>query len=120
MNSSDLEGSDAWASGLLRLVSLLVESGVILMGGGSTWFFWLPHLLTIAILLPHSRVVLQEVLDADLSNEAFPFSTHKLVKAAGCMVRTGAPNRGDPLIVIRLLTSVVQRVCMETVTFMIS
>uniref|UniRef100_A0A8C6JPK1 Uncharacterized protein n=1 Tax=Melopsittacus undulatus TaxID=13146 RepID=A0A8C6JPK1_MELUD len=36
---------------------------------------------------PLSRVVLQEVLDTDLSNEAFPFSTHKLVTAAGCTVR---------------------------------
>ncbi|MGH0138168.1 UNVERIFIED_CONTAM: hypothetical protein FKN15_065562 [Acipenser sinensis] len=29
------------------------------------------------------RSVLQEVLDTDLSNEAFPFSTDKIVKAAG-------------------------------------
>ncbi|NXE23401.1 SARDH protein, partial [Ardeotis kori] len=36
---------------------------------------------------PLSRVVLQEVLDTDLSNEAFPFSTHKLAVAAGCTVR---------------------------------
>uniref|UniRef100_A0A8B9QYS2 Sarcosine dehydrogenase n=1 Tax=Anas platyrhynchos TaxID=8839 RepID=A0A8B9QYS2_ANAPL len=36
---------------------------------------------------PLSRAVLQEVLDTDLSNEAFPFSTHKLVRAAGCTVR---------------------------------
>ncbi|XP_064027219.1 sarcosine dehydrogenase, mitochondrial isoform X3 [Pogoniulus pusillus] len=36
---------------------------------------------------PLSRVVLQEVLDTDLSNEAFPFSTHKLTTAAGCKVR---------------------------------
>ncbi|NWW12827.1 SARDH protein, partial [Oreocharis arfaki] len=36
---------------------------------------------------PLSRVVLQEVLDTDLSNEAFPFSTHKLTTAAGCEVR---------------------------------
>ncbi|NWT37925.1 SARDH protein, partial [Chroicocephalus maculipennis] len=36
---------------------------------------------------PLSRVVLQEVLDTDLSNEAFPFSTHKLATAAGCTVR---------------------------------
>ncbi|KAK5878786.1 hypothetical protein CesoFtcFv8_024163 [Champsocephalus esox] len=33
------------------------------------------------------REVLQEVLDADLSNEAFPFSTHKVVSAAGHQVR---------------------------------
>uniref|UniRef100_A0A663N2W3 Sarcosine dehydrogenase n=1 Tax=Athene cunicularia TaxID=194338 RepID=A0A663N2W3_ATHCN len=33
---------------------------------------------------PLSRVVLQEVLDTDLSNEAFPFSTHKLTTVAGC------------------------------------
>ncbi|CAO2587646.1 Sarcosine dehydrogenase, mitochondrial [Lemmus lemmus] len=32
---------------------------------------------------PASPAVLQDVLDADLSNEAFPFSTHQLVKAAG-------------------------------------
>uniref|UniRef100_A0A8C3JJ55 Sarcosine dehydrogenase, mitochondrial n=1 Tax=Calidris pygmaea TaxID=425635 RepID=A0A8C3JJ55_9CHAR len=36
---------------------------------------------------PLSRVVLQEVLDTDLSNEAFPFSTHKLATVAGCRVR---------------------------------
>nr|XP_056716394.1 sarcosine dehydrogenase, mitochondrial [Euleptes europaea] len=41
----------------------------------------------ISIQGPSSRTVLQEVLDSDLSNEAFPFSTHKLVKAAGCTVR---------------------------------
>ncbi|KAL8174608.1 UNVERIFIED_CONTAM: hypothetical protein K2H54_049890, partial [Gekko kuhli] len=39
----------------------------------------------ISIQGPSSRSVLQEVLDSDLSNEAFPFSTHKLVKAADCM-----------------------------------
>lgn len=33
-----------------------------------------------------SRLVLQEVLDADLSNEAFPFSSHKVVRAAGHQV----------------------------------
>ncbi|CAG04873.1 unnamed protein product, partial [Tetraodon nigroviridis] len=33
------------------------------------------------------REVLQEVLDADLSNDAFPFSTHKVVSAAGHQVR---------------------------------
>lgn len=36
-----------------------------------------------------SREVLQEVLDTDLSNEAFPFSTHKVVNAAGHQVRKG-------------------------------
>ncbi|KAM7092717.1 sarcosine dehydrogenase, mitochondrial isoform 4-T8 [Molossus nigricans] len=41
----------------------------------------------ISIQGPASRAVLQEVLDADLSNEAFPFSTHKLVRAAGHLVR---------------------------------
>uniref|UniRef100_A0A8D0HF58 Sarcosine dehydrogenase, mitochondrial n=1 Tax=Sphenodon punctatus TaxID=8508 RepID=A0A8D0HF58_SPHPU len=41
----------------------------------------------ISIQGPSSRAVLQEVLDTDLSDEAFPFSSHKLVKAAGCMVR---------------------------------
>ncbi|XP_032993202.1 sarcosine dehydrogenase, mitochondrial isoform X2 [Lacerta agilis] len=41
----------------------------------------------ISIQGPYSRAVLQEVLETDLSNEAFPFSTHKLVKAAGCTVR---------------------------------
>lgn len=39
-------------------------------------------------VLAHSRAILQEVLDADLSNEAFPFSTHKLVRAAGHLVGT--------------------------------
>ncbi|XP_032425320.1 sarcosine dehydrogenase, mitochondrial isoform X2 [Xiphophorus hellerii] len=41
----------------------------------------------ISIQGPKSREVLQDVLDADLSNEAFPFSTHKLVNAAGYQVR---------------------------------
>lgn len=41
----------------------------------------------ISIQGPKSREVLQEVLDTDLSNEAFPFSTHKVVKAAGHQVR---------------------------------
>uniref|UniRef100_W5M476 Sarcosine dehydrogenase n=1 Tax=Lepisosteus oculatus TaxID=7918 RepID=W5M476_LEPOC len=41
----------------------------------------------ISIQGPQSRAVLQDVLDADLSNEAFPFSTHKLVRAAGHQVR---------------------------------
>uniref|UniRef100_A0A4W3JUE9 Sarcosine dehydrogenase n=1 Tax=Callorhinchus milii TaxID=7868 RepID=A0A4W3JUE9_CALMI len=41
----------------------------------------------ISIQGPKSRELLQEVLDTDLSNEAFPFSTHQLVKAAGHMVR---------------------------------
>ncbi|KAK7896246.1 hypothetical protein WMY93_021571 [Mugilogobius chulae] len=37
----------------------------------------------ISIQGPKSRAVLQEVLDTDLSNEAFPFSSHKVVSAAG-------------------------------------
>ncbi|XP_077593786.1 sarcosine dehydrogenase, mitochondrial [Stigmatopora nigra] len=41
----------------------------------------------ISIQGPKSREVLQEVLDSDLSNEAFPFSTHKVVNAAGHQVR---------------------------------
>ncbi|KAM9322418.1 sarcosine dehydrogenase, mitochondrial-like isoform 1-T2 [Pholidichthys leucotaenia] len=41
----------------------------------------------ISIQGPKSRQVLQEVLDTDLSNEAFPFSTHKVVKAAGYQIR---------------------------------
>uniref|UniRef100_A0A8C4II66 Sarcosine dehydrogenase n=1 Tax=Dicentrarchus labrax TaxID=13489 RepID=A0A8C4II66_DICLA len=41
----------------------------------------------ISIQGPKSREVLQEVLEADLSNEAFPFSSHKVVKAAGHQVR---------------------------------
>lgn len=41
----------------------------------------------ISIQGPKSREVLQEVLDADLSNEAFPFSTHQVVNAAGHQVR---------------------------------
>ncbi|KAM9082429.1 sarcosine dehydrogenase, mitochondrial isoform 1-T2 [Megaptera novaeangliae] len=36
---------------------------------------------------PASRAILQDVLDADLSNEAFPLFTHKLVRAAGHLVR---------------------------------
>ncbi|OWK10345.1 SARDH [Cervus elaphus hippelaphus] len=38
---------------------------------------------------PASRAILQEVLEADLSDEAFPFSTHKLVRAAGHLVGVG-------------------------------
>uniref|UniRef100_A0A673HZ30 Sarcosine dehydrogenase, mitochondrial-like n=1 Tax=Sinocyclocheilus rhinocerous TaxID=307959 RepID=A0A673HZ30_9TELE len=34
-----------------------------------------------------SRELLQEVLNSDLSNDAFPFSTHKIVNAAGHKVR---------------------------------
>ncbi|XP_076875195.1 sarcosine dehydrogenase, mitochondrial [Brachyhypopomus gauderio] len=41
----------------------------------------------ISIQGPRSRELLQEIVDADLSNEAFPFSTHKLVTAAGHQVR---------------------------------
>ncbi|XP_048875339.1 sarcosine dehydrogenase, mitochondrial isoform X3 [Brienomyrus brachyistius] len=41
----------------------------------------------ISIQGPKSRHLLQDVLDADLSNEAFPFSTHKVVQAAGHQVR---------------------------------
>uniref|UniRef100_A0AAX7TMB1 Sarcosine dehydrogenase, mitochondrial n=1 Tax=Astatotilapia calliptera TaxID=8154 RepID=A0AAX7TMB1_ASTCA len=41
----------------------------------------------ISIQGPKSREVLQEVLDTDLSNEAFPFSSHKVVIAAGHQVR---------------------------------
>lgn len=41
----------------------------------------------ISIQGPASRAILQEVLDTDLSNEGFPFSTHKLVRAAGHLVR---------------------------------
>ncbi|XP_040915342.1 sarcosine dehydrogenase, mitochondrial isoform X2 [Toxotes jaculatrix] len=41
----------------------------------------------ISIQGPKSREVLQEVLDTDLSNEGFPFSTHKVVNAAGHQVR---------------------------------
>ncbi|KAJ8339020.1 hypothetical protein SKAU_G00358060 [Synaphobranchus kaupii] len=41
----------------------------------------------ISIQGPKSRDLLLELLDTDLSNESFPFSTHKLVKAAGHEVR---------------------------------
>ncbi|TKC51752.1 hypothetical protein EI555_013326 [Monodon monoceros] len=41
----------------------------------------------ISVQGPASRAILQEVLDADLSNEAFPLFTHKLVRAAGHLVR---------------------------------
>ncbi|KAG7498175.1 sarcosine dehydrogenase, mitochondrial [Solea senegalensis] len=41
----------------------------------------------ISIQGPKSREVLQEVLDTDLSNDSFPFSTHKVVNAAGHQVR---------------------------------
>lgn len=42
-------------------------------------------------VLVHSRAILQDVLDADLSNEAFPFSTHQLVRAAGHLVGSTRP-----------------------------
>lgn len=42
----------------------------------------------LCFLLMCSREVLQEVLDTDLSNEDFPFSTHKVVSAAGHQVGT--------------------------------
>lgn len=41
----------------------------------------------ISVQGPLSRAVLQDVLDVDLSNKAFPFSTHQVVKAAGHWVR---------------------------------
>ncbi|XP_068608878.1 sarcosine dehydrogenase, mitochondrial-like [Brachionichthys hirsutus] len=41
----------------------------------------------ISIQGPKSRDVLQELLDTDLSNDAFPFFTHKVVNAAGHQVR---------------------------------
>ncbi|XP_063066842.1 sarcosine dehydrogenase, mitochondrial [Engraulis encrasicolus] len=41
----------------------------------------------ISIQGPKSRELLQEIIDADLSNEAFPFSTHQVVNAAGHKVR---------------------------------
>ncbi|KAJ7986891.1 hypothetical protein DPEC_G00333100 [Dallia pectoralis] len=41
----------------------------------------------ISIQGPKSREVLQEILETDLSNEAFPFSTHKVCSAAGYKVR---------------------------------
>ncbi|CDQ79394.1 unnamed protein product, partial [Oncorhynchus mykiss] len=44
-------------------------------------------LLTWCSVSVHSREVLQEILDTDLSNEAFPFSTHKVCNAAGHKVR---------------------------------
>uniref|UniRef100_A0A8C5H6X6 Sarcosine dehydrogenase n=1 Tax=Gouania willdenowi TaxID=441366 RepID=A0A8C5H6X6_GOUWI len=49
----------------------------------------------ISIQGPKSREVLQEVLDADLSNEAFPFSTHKIVNAAGHQVSADFIKRGE-------------------------
>lgn len=42
-------------------------------------------------VLTPSRAILQEVLDADLSSSAFPFSTHQLVRAAGHLVGTSPP-----------------------------
>ncbi|XP_067868103.1 sarcosine dehydrogenase, mitochondrial [Heterodontus francisci] len=41
----------------------------------------------ISVQGPQSRSILQELLDTDLSNDAFPFSTHRVVKAAGHTVR---------------------------------
>lgn len=66
-----------------------------------SWFFWRrhPHVHVSSLQLVQpllkwpcsvssvcSRLVLQEVLDTDLSNEAFPFSSHKVVSAAGHQV----------------------------------
>uniref|UniRef100_A0A672J2I2 Sarcosine dehydrogenase n=1 Tax=Salarias fasciatus TaxID=181472 RepID=A0A672J2I2_SALFA len=39
--------------------------------------------------------ILQEVLDTDLSNEAFPFSSHKVVKAAGHQVSADFIKSGE-------------------------
>jgi len=36
---------------------------------------------------PRSREILQQISDADFSNEAFPFSTHKIIAVAGKKVR---------------------------------
>uniref|UniRef100_A0A8C5FI04 Sarcosine dehydrogenase n=1 Tax=Gadus morhua TaxID=8049 RepID=A0A8C5FI04_GADMO len=44
---------------------------------------------------PKSREVLQEVLDTDLSNQAFPFSTHKVVNAAGHQANPDFVRSGD-------------------------
>ncbi|XP_078128082.1 LOW QUALITY PROTEIN: sarcosine dehydrogenase, mitochondrial [Sander vitreus] len=49
----------------------------------------------ISIQGPKSREVLQEVLDTDLSNEAFPFSTHKVVNAAGHQVSADFIKSGE-------------------------
>uniref|UniRef100_A0A7N6FBQ7 Sarcosine dehydrogenase n=1 Tax=Anabas testudineus TaxID=64144 RepID=A0A7N6FBQ7_ANATE len=49
----------------------------------------------ISIQGPKSRELLQEVLDTDLSNEAFPFSTHKVVNAAGHKVSADFIKSGD-------------------------
>jgi len=56
-----------------------------------------------ALLFPHSRTVLQELLDTDLSNEAFPFSTHRLVKAAGCTVGQHLGSQGISPIAYRFV-----------------
>ena len=37
---------------------------------------------------PRSREILNKICDADFSNEAFPFSTHKLVKIGNHEVHT--------------------------------
>uniref|UniRef100_A0A8C1LJR8 Sarcosine dehydrogenase n=1 Tax=Cyprinus carpio TaxID=7962 RepID=A0A8C1LJR8_CYPCA len=42
-----------------------------------------------------SRELLQEVLDSDLSNDAFPFSTHKIVYAAGHKVSPDFVRSGE-------------------------
>uniref|UniRef100_A0AAX7U7H9 Sarcosine dehydrogenase n=1 Tax=Astatotilapia calliptera TaxID=8154 RepID=A0AAX7U7H9_ASTCA len=49
----------------------------------------------ISIQGPKSREVLQEVLDTDLSNEAFPFSSHKVVIAAGHQVSANFIKSGE-------------------------
>uniref|UniRef100_A0A669CGN3 Sarcosine dehydrogenase n=1 Tax=Oreochromis niloticus TaxID=8128 RepID=A0A669CGN3_ORENI len=49
----------------------------------------------ISIQGPKSREVLQEVLDTDLSNEAFSFSSHKVVNAAGHQVSADFIKSGE-------------------------
>ncbi len=45
------------------------------------------HLAVLGVMGPHSRVLLEKVTAADLSNAGFPFATAQTVQVAGVMVR---------------------------------
>lgn len=45
------------------------------------------HMSLLSVQGPQSRTILQQVTDEDLSNEAFPFSTHKVITIAGHQAR---------------------------------
>lgn len=71
--------SALWLHKYRKCVEWLPEFLLLLIGG---FFFFVFFFFSLFC----SREVLQEVLDTDLSNEAFPFSSHKVVIAAGHQV----------------------------------